>query len=114
MPDQEQSTARFVTGLLLAAVAFLGLAQIAFLPPWEGFDETAHWSYIQELSDTGHTPRYGSDALSADLAAYPGPMAYGATPPFEQTGRPTYRSYRLAGSRADPGRSEPLCRRLAA
>ena len=54
MPDQQHNIARLVTGLLLAAVAFLGLAQIAFLPPWEGFDETAHWSYIQELSDTGH------------------------------------------------------------
>ena len=98
MPDPQQSAARFVTGLLLAAVAFLGLAQIAFLPPWEGFDETAHWSYIQELADTGHAPRYGSDGLSADLAAYPGPMAYGAASPFDQTGRPTYRSYRQAGS----------------
>jgi len=98
MSDHEQSAARFVTGLLLAAVACLGLAQIAFLPPWEGFDETAHWSYIQELSDAGHAPRYGADSLSADLNAYSGPMAYGAAAPFDQTGRPTYRSYRLAGA----------------
>lgn len=100
MPDRQPNAARFVTGLLLAAVAFLGLAQIAFLPPWEGFDETAHWSYIQQLADTGHAPRYGVDALSSDVAAYPGPMAYGAFAPFERTGRPTYRSYRLAGSAA--------------
>jgi hypothetical protein len=98
MSEQQPNAARVVTGLLLAAVAFLGLAQIAFLPPWEGFDETAHWSYIQQLADTGHSPRYGVDALAADTAAYPGPMPYGAVPPFDRTGRPTYRDYRLAGS----------------
>lgn len=95
MSTDEHRVVRFITGLLLAAVAFVGAAHIAFLPPWEGFDESAHWSYIQELSDTGHAPRYGVDGLSADLTAYPGPVAYGAAPPFERTGRPTYRSFRL-------------------
>ncbi len=90
--------ARYATGLLLAAVAFVGIAQLAFLPPWEGFDETAHWSYIQELSDKGRPPRYGIDGLSADVAAYPGPMPYRSEAPFDKTGRPTYRSYRRAGS----------------
>jgi hypothetical protein len=98
MADDEQGAAGWVTGLLLAAVALIGLAHIAFLPPWEGFDETAHWSYIQELSDTGHAPRYGTDQLSSDIAAYPGPMAYGAFPPFDQTGRTTYRDYHHAGA----------------
>ena len=103
MPTDDQKVMRFITGALLAAVAFLGVAQVAFLPPWEGFDETAHWSYIQELSDTGHAPGYGADGLSTDLAAYPGPMAYGAEPPFDRTGRATYRSYRLAGARPITG-----------
>jgi hypothetical protein len=87
----------------LAAAALVGVAHIAFLPPWEGFDETAHWSYIQELSDAGHAPRYGVDLLSADLAAYRGPMAYGAEPPYAAGGRLTYRGYRLAGAPQTPG-----------
>jgi hypothetical protein len=103
MRSQDQTIARFVTVLLLTATALIGIAHIAFLPPWEGYDETAHWSYIQELADTGHAPIYGKDDLSADVAAYPGPMAYGAAPPFDQTGRPTYRSYRLAGAHALTG-----------
>ena len=45
----ETRAAGVVTALLLLATALVGLAHIAFLPPWEGFDETAHWSYIQEL-----------------------------------------------------------------
>ena len=73
------------------------MAHIAFLPPFEGYDETAHWSYVQELSDLGHGPRYNVDRLSGDLAAYSGPMIYGQAPPFEKTGRATYRSFRLGG-----------------
>lgn len=91
---------RRITVLLLAATALFGIAHIAFLPPWEGFDETAHWSYVQELADTGHGPRYGVDRLSADLAAYGGPMAYGAQAPYDLAGRATYRGYRRAGAPA--------------
>ncbi len=94
---------RMVTGLLLAAAALFGVAHAAFLPPWEGFDETAHWSYIQELADTGHPPHYGVDGLAKDIDAYPGPMTYSGAEPFEKTGRPTYRSYRVAGARPIAG-----------
>jgi hypothetical protein len=101
---------RTVTGLLLGAVAFIGLAHIAFLPPFEGFDETAHWSYIQELADLGHPPRYGTDALSMDTDHYSGPMTYSGAPPYDKTGRPTFRSYRQKGDQPildGPGRYAP-------
>lgn len=88
-----RARASAVTWLLLAATLLLGLAQIAVLPPWEGFDETAHWSYLQQLSDTGHGPVYGGDRLSADLQAYPGPMPYG----LDSADR-TYRSFRASGA----------------
>ena len=39
----------WVNSLLLLAVALTGLAHLAFLPPFEGFDETAHFSYIQQI-----------------------------------------------------------------
>jgi hypothetical protein len=82
----------------LIAVFLVGIATLTLLPPWEGADETAHWSYIQELADLGHGPRPGVDGLSADLARYPGPRPYGDTEPYDETGHPTYRSYRDAPS----------------
>jgi hypothetical protein len=97
-PSLGVSLARRITLLLLLATALLGFAHAALLPPWEGFDETAHWSYIQQLNDTGHGPVYGRDGLSDDFAAYSGPMPYGYTPPFEKTGSATYRSWREAGA----------------
>ena len=56
-----------VSALLLAAL-LIGIAQIALLPPWEGFDETAHFSYIQQIADTGRWPQRG-DRLSEDAEA---------------------------------------------
>jgi hypothetical protein len=84
------------TWLLLAAVFLVGIAALTLQPPWEGADETAHWSYIQELADLGHAPRLDVDTLSADIARYPGPHPYGDTEPYDQTGFPTYRSFREA------------------
>jgi hypothetical protein len=92
-----------VAALLLLAVLCLGIAWLAVLPPWEGFDETAHWSYIQQLSDTGKAPRYGVDHLAADVDAYRGPMRYGETPPFEKTGHMTYREAGRASLRGGLG-----------
>jgi hypothetical protein len=99
-----------ITALLLAATALIGVAHTAFLPPWEGFDETAHWSYIQELADRGRPPRYGFDTLGADIDAFSGPLPYSGAAPFEKTGRPTYRDYRQSGARpiaAGPTRYAP-------
>ena len=89
-------TAGLVALLLLVAVALVGVAHLAVLPPFEGFDETAHWSYLQELADTGHPPRYGRDGLARDTDRYDGPMPYNGGPPYDATRRPTYRRYRQA------------------
>jgi hypothetical protein len=62
-----RSRSGIVSALLLAAL-LIGLAQIALLPPWEGFDETAHFSYIQQIADTGRWPQRG-DRLSEDAEA---------------------------------------------
>jgi hypothetical protein len=88
--------------LLVLAVWFVGLAFIAVTPPFEGFDETAHWSYIQQLADTGHGPAPRVDHLSRDVDLYPGPMRYGEVAPFEQTGRLTYRSFHAGGGLGGP------------
>jgi hypothetical protein len=50
---------RFGLFALLAGALLIGLAQILVLPPWEGFDETAHYSYVQQLAETGRWPRFG-------------------------------------------------------
>jgi len=74
------------TWLLLLAVGLAGLAHLAFLPPFEGFDETGHFSYIQQIADAGQIPHPGADRKSADVRAYPGPRAYGGVAPFDQNG----------------------------
>jgi hypothetical protein len=65
----------WATRLVLLAVGLLGVAHVAYLPPFEGVDELGHWSYVQELTDTGHLPRLGTSKLSADVESYPGPIA---------------------------------------
>src|ERR1041384_1114434 len=50
---------RASVALLLAASLLLGLAHIALLPPWEGFDETGHYSYVEQVATTGRWTRAG-------------------------------------------------------
>jgi hypothetical protein len=66
---------------LLAGHFFLGLAHVAALPPWEGFDETAHYSYLQQLSDRWELPRLDVARLSGDVEKYGdvAPLPYTAT-----------------------------------
>lgn len=94
-----------LTWLVLAAVFLAGIACTAILPAWEGADETAHWSYLQQLSDTGRAPQPGRDNLSTDLDRYTGPRPYSDAAPFERTGHLTYRAAREA--HADPGAAAP-------
>jgi hypothetical protein len=41
-----------VSSLVLAALS-VGVGWLAILPAFEGFDETAHYSYVQQLADAG-------------------------------------------------------------
>jgi hypothetical protein len=91
-PDAEAGQ-RWATWLIMLAVALLGIAHIAFLPPFEGFDEQAHLSYIQQVADSWTVPQLGSDKLSTDVEAYPGPLPYPSRPPFETGDRLSYRSF---------------------
>ncbi len=61
---------RFALFLLLIADLLLGIAHIAMLPPWEGFDETAHYSYLQQIADIGKLPRLGKAFISLDVENY--------------------------------------------
>src|SRR5260221_5572230 len=60
--------------LILAAVALLGVAHCALLPPFEEYDSVQYWSAIQQLADTGTIPVLGEAHLSADVDSYAGPL----------------------------------------
>jgi hypothetical protein len=56
---------RGISGTLLLASLLIGLAQVAALPPFEGIDETAHYSYIEQIAKTGALPRF-NDRIRLD------------------------------------------------
>jgi hypothetical protein len=68
---------RLGVAALLAFSLMTGLAQVFLLPPWEGFDEPAHFSYIQQLAETHRWPQRG-DGLAAAFDEYAklAPMPY--------------------------------------
>jgi hypothetical protein len=82
-------------GPLAAGYLLLGVAHVALLPPWEGFDEPAHYSYIQQVADTASLPAMASARISDDVERYrrDGPMPYAGRPPFERNGGLTYRTF---------------------
>ncbi len=81
--------------LSLLGSLFIGISHIAFLPPWEGFDETAHYSYLQQIADIGTLPRYQTALMSKDVEDYNyyAPKPYTNIPPFEKNGGYTYKSF---------------------
>ena len=80
---------------LLLGSLFLGASHIAMLPIWEGFDETAHFSYIQQVADNGKLPLDGKDPISTDIEQYyeyaPVPQALSVE--FMSKDRLTYESF---------------------
>jgi len=83
---------RMCNGLLLAAIALFGIAHVAFLPPFEGYDEPAHYSYVQQVADLAQIPRLGVDRVSRDVEDYPGPLAASGSNADADHGR-GYRAY---------------------
>ena len=56
---------RWISAWLLLASLLIGLAHVTGLPPFEGMDENAHYSYIEQIAKTGTFPRAG-DKLRQD------------------------------------------------
>jgi len=92
---------------MLAAVFFAGLAWLFFLPPFEGFDEEAHWSTLSQIASEGRIPVYGVDRLDAGVEAYPGPHPYANAPPFEDGRGVTYRDFGASGLSGPHGAAPP-------
>lgn len=63
----------------------MGVAYISMLPIFEGFDETAHFSSLRQIADTGTIPVHGRSYLDQFVVDFQGPIPYGTgTPPFDQ------------------------------
>src|SRR5262249_17186045 len=54
-------TMRWILSALLLASLLVGLGHVAALPPFEGIDERAHYSYIEQIAKTGTLPRFGDE-----------------------------------------------------
>jgi hypothetical protein len=83
------------SAIFLFAYLLLGVSHIAMLPPWEGFDETAHYSYLQQIAETGILPRQKTARMSDEVEKYAivAPVAYSSVPPMEHNGGFTYKSF---------------------
>lgn len=85
----------WAASIIWLSTYLLGIAFICFLPPWEGYDEIAHYSYAQQLADTGCQPTLENGRLSTDVETYRRlePSPYSTTLPFDQNGGITYRAW---------------------
>jgi hypothetical protein len=91
----DTSVVRRAVVCLLGGTGILGIAHVALLPPWEGFDEEAHYSSLQQLADTHEVPRLGRARISEDAQDYrqSAPVRYGNAPGRDRKGPHTYRSF---------------------
>lgn len=85
----------YTTTIIWISIYLFGIAFICFLPPWEGYDEVAHYSYLQQMADTGQPPSVEQGKLSAEVEAYTrvAPTPYSTTAPFDKNGGVTYREW---------------------
>lgn len=86
------------TGLALAiggAILCMWLAYVLVLPPWEGFDESAHYSYIAQLADQGEIPDFRTSTLDGSVEEDQErlPRPYAGSPPYENNGGFTYAEF---------------------
>jgi hypothetical protein len=95
---------------LLAVVALLGIAHVAFLPPFEGYDEPAHYSYVQQLADLVQIPRLGVAMIARDVEDYPGPLAADSLSSGRRGQDRGYRTYFSSDHPALPDRVARLYR----
>lgn len=74
-----------ILSLYLLALFFMGVAWLAITPPFEGFDENAHFSSLRQVADTHTVPVYGGSYLDRTFTDYQGPIFYGSLePPFDK------------------------------
>lgn len=86
---------KIMTNGIVVVFVLLCIANVLFLPPYEGFDETAHYSYISVLSDRHEIPNFSRTPLDAtmedSLEGLPHP--YNSKPPFKASGGISYKDF---------------------
>jgi hypothetical protein len=82
--------------LILLAVALLGVANCALVPPFEEYDSIQYWSGIQQVADTGAIPVLGQAQISVDVDNYTGPRTFDQRPGRFFNGR-LYRDFFAQG-----------------
>jgi hypothetical protein len=103
---------RWTSTALLLASLMIGLAHVAALPPFEGIDETAHYSYVEQIAKTGVLPRLGDkirmDAQEAYLILGDGPRSLRYRTLFSADVETVERARRIVKARREPPpRGEP-------
>ncbi len=68
------TTQRSFFPFYLLTLFFIGLGYLAILPAFEGLDETAYYSSIRQIADTGTIPVYGASFIDDAIRSYRGPM----------------------------------------
>ncbi|MFQ5453099.1 MAG: hypothetical protein ACE5D6_02805, partial [Candidatus Zixiibacteriota bacterium] len=83
---------------------FLFLSHGLIIPPFEGFDESAHYSYISLLSDRWQIPDFRTTLFDAsiDNTLTNMPRRYSGTPPYDSVDGITY--YQFFNDFTDPER----------
>jgi len=99
-------------GGIILTFTFLCIANVLLLPPYEGFDETAHYSYISILADRHAIPDFRHTPMDAtvgnDLLGLPLPYTYSGAnggitySKFFNTGFPLEREKAVRGLWQDP------------
>ena len=71
------------------------LANVLILPPYEGFDEPGHYSYISYLSDQHQIPDLLKTPYDATIEQHRAglPRPYTSWPPYEENGGLTYSEF---------------------
>ena len=71
--------------LYLVSILLIGLGYISILPPFEGFDETAHYSRLREIKEHPLAIFKKESFLDKSVVEYVGPMPYSSgDPPFDK------------------------------
>ncbi|MDD5723456.1 MAG: glycosyltransferase family 39 protein [Syntrophales bacterium] len=82
--------------VLMLSTLVTGFGSLAVLPPMEGADEIAHYSYIQQIADAGTMSVFSEKNISLDVIIYRKylPTAYSSISPFDDLrGGITYRKF---------------------
>ncbi len=70
--------------LYLISILLIGLGYISILPPFEGFDESAHYSRLREIKDHPLAIFDRESFLDRAVVEYTGPVPYSSgEPPFD-------------------------------